>query len=141
MMVNVESRIRREVRVFLGASMREIYYYAVSFVMLILVVIGLFQLVSATIALFEPAAGMYRYPTIAGEAEIRARLASQHPEATDEEIDAMVRDELARLERIEAEERARANYWRWQRLVNAAAFIVIALPIYRYHWRKVRANP
>jgi len=121
----------------LSVSLREIYFYAVSFVMLILVVIGLFQLVGATTALFEPSSQLYRYPSVMGETELKMRLAAEYPEATDDEIAAMAREEL---DRIEAEERARANYWRWQRLVNAAAYIVIALPIYRYHWRKVRAN-
>lgn len=116
-------------------SLREVYYYLVSFVMLILVVIGLFQLVGAGISLFEPDPGYYRFEPFAGEAEIKFRLESEYPEATEDEIARMVRDETKRNAEIE---RSQRNYWRWQRLANALAFLVIAFPIYRYHWRKVR---
>jgi len=118
------------------ASVREIYFYAVSFIMLILVVSGLFQIVGATVALFEPA-GLYRFSAPVNEIELRARFASQYPELAPEEIAAMAREELERTDR---EERARANYLRWQRLVNAAAWVAIAFPIYRYHWRRARQS-
>jgi len=121
----------------LAVPLRDIYLYAVCFVMLILVVIGLFQLVGALLAFFDPTGGVYRFPLVDGEAEIKRRLADEHPGATEEELAALVREER---ERLEAEERARRNFWRLERLVNALAYIVIAFPIYRYHWRKVRAG-
>ena len=114
-------------------SLREVYYYLVSFVTLMMVIIGLYQLVNAGIGLFEPLPPYAERLESRTELELRSK--ERFPQATDEQIARLVDEELA-ARRHEVE--ARQNYWRWRRLIESLAFIAIAFPIYRYHWRLVR---
>ena len=117
-------------------TLREIYYYLVSFVTLMMVIIGTYQLVNATISLFEP--GLSYAPRLESRMELELRARERFPDATASEITQIAEEEI---QAREVEQRAQQRYWRWRRLAESLAFIAIAFPIYRYHWRKVRDTP
>jgi hypothetical protein len=65
------------------------------------------------------------------ETEIRMRQEQMGSDMSKEEI----------REQIEAERKqmaAQERYWRMQRLIDAVIMMVVAAPVYFYHWRKVQ---
>ena len=116
-------------------TLRELYYYAVSFATLMMVIIGLYQLVNAGLSLFEPPAAMP--PRLESRLEAELRYKERFPDATAEQIAQLVDEDTSGRQEEFA---ARDAYWRWRRLIGAIAFIAIAFPVYRYHWRQVRES-
>jgi hypothetical protein len=112
-------------------SIREIYFYLVSLVMLIIIVFNLFSLVNGIIEWFEP-------QQLHIEAKyLRTRLEDENPDATEEELDQLVADEA---ERRREQEEARREFYRWKRIAQPVIAIVIAFPIYLYHWRRAQGH-
>lgn len=118
-------------------SVRSVYFYLVSLIMLLTVVFGSVALVNAVIDLFEPGYdSYYRGPVDPSrEAYLRAELARTYPELSEEEIRQMAAEQLQEEMRLGLQ---RETYWRIRRLVQSAMLILVAFPVYRYHWR--RAN-
>lgn len=117
-------------------TLREIYFYAVSFATLMMVIVGLYQLVDAGLNLLEPQA--INQPRLESRLETELRFKARFPEATPDEIAQLVDEEAAGRDQTIV---ARERYWRLRRLIGALAFIAIAFPIYRYHWRQVKETP
>lgn len=117
-------------------SVKAAYYYLVSFVMLLTVVFGSVTFVNNAIRMFEPDYG--RYTPIADpyrEAALREELRRAFPQATDEDIirwaQERAREEQKAGNRLEA-------FHRWSRLIQSGVLILVALPVYLYHWRRAQ---
>jgi hypothetical protein len=107
-------------------SIRRLYYYLVCFTTLIMTIVGTVQVVQQGLDLAMP--GLYG----ATDWEMRQRFAGPRvpdgpAQPTDQEIREMVQLEQSR-------ERGRAL----RGLLGSLALILIAAPVYVYHWRRVR---
>lgn len=110
-------------------TIREIYLYAVCLVTLVMIIIGgIMFLTSLVQAIFVSPPPPYMGDI---ETEIRMRQEQMGSDMSKEEI----------REQIEAESKqmaAQERYWRMQSLINAVIMMVVAAPVYFYHWRKVQ---
>jgi hypothetical protein len=108
-------------------DLEHVYFYLVSFVSLILIIIGAVTLTQTAISYATPVYGDYGpYGPISWGQET-----AQWEEKFGTEF---VEAEMQRYEQIMKE-----NYRRQlvRDLVRGIAFIIIALPVYFYHWRKI----
>lgn len=114
-------------------DIRKTYYYLVCFATLLMVIIGTVQTVQNVLDLALPGEpyrptivdlyGRYRLPPDAPE--------GQAPEFTREELERMADEEA---ERMRQEQRRNAL----RNLLGSLALVLIAAPVYVYHWRRVR---
>lgn len=109
-------------------TLRQIYLYLVSFVALMLLVTGLIRSVMAVADFFMPN-GYY----IPGPAEVYARF--RGPDGKD-----TVPKEVIEQQTEFEQERAKAqrNAGAYNELKRGLAYVVVALPVWLYHWRKVQ---
>lgn len=114
-------------------DIRQLYYYLVCFATLLMVIIGTVQAVRTTLDLVLPT-DIYRPSTL----EVYERLRRER-EATGEIEPALTREELEQIAEEESA-RYRENQQRSaiRRLLGNIALILIAAPVYVYHWRQVR---
>ncbi len=105
-------------------DIQHVYFYLVSFVAMILLIIGAVNLTQTAIAYLTPVPEDYRY--MFDEASIKNWEEEFGP--------ALVQQEKERFETI-ARENNQRNLLR--DLIGSLAYIVIALPVYLYHWRKI----
>jgi len=122
-------------------SARSVYFHLVSLAMLLTLVFGTVGVINAVIDLFEPGSswGPRSVPKpVEGsyEAQVRAELRRLHPELTEEEIRDMAAAQVAERERLAQQQNW---YWRIRNLIQRAAVLLIAFPVYRYHWRRAEA--
>lgn len=122
-------------------SVRAVYYYLVSFVMLMTVVFGSVTLVNNVIRMFEPDFyGRYAPKAISPQNEIAIRdeLRRNFPAASEEDITRWTQDRL-RVQQDEMDANYRQQmFYRWSSLVQSAVLLVVALPVYTYHWRRAQ---
>ena len=105
-------------------NIRTIYLYLVCFVTLIMMIIGTVQTVDAIVTLAYPPPLYYPTPE-----ELKMQAPNQN-------VPVEVLQERARIEQQRQEQQVR--YERVRFLAGALALLVVALPIYMYHWRKVQ---
>jgi hypothetical protein len=108
-------------------DLEHVYFYLVSFVSLILIIIGAVTLTQTAISYVTPVYGDYGpYGPIG-----RGQETEQWEERFGTEF---VEAEMERYDLIMKE-----NYGRQlvRDLVRGISFIIIALPVYFYHWRKI----
>ena len=108
-------------------NIREIYLYLVCFATLMMLIIGAVQLVMSLVDFLYPEPPPY----LPGEKLRYYEMAQKNPGLTPEEIDRQVEMERQRSEL--SLQRARAR-----RVINSAALILVSLPVYIYHWRRIR---
>ena len=123
-LLSLEKRERSRMAKF---DIKKIYLYVATLIGLILLVVGGIRLVGLGLKayVFTDADTYYRYPTIQ-EAPSEVGTSTVRKSPSEE-----------KLEQYEKDQR------RSQRHKNAAeslSFIIIGLPIYIYHWRKVQDN-
>ena len=108
-------------------DLEHVYFYLVSFIALILLIIGAVNITQTAIAYITPVYDEYRPYTIP---EPYQDLTAWEEHLSPE----VMENEKARYERI-----GRENYNRGliRDLIGGFAFIAIALPVYLYHWRKI----
>jgi len=108
-------------------DLERVYFYLVSFIALILIIIGAVTLAQAGIAFIAPVYddyGPFAQP-------------APYMEQADWEKEfgpELIEEEKARYEAINRE-----NYYRslLRDAVRGLVFIAVALPVYLYHWRKI----
>lgn len=105
-------------------DIQHVYFYLVSFVAMILLIIGAVNLTQTAIAYLTPVPEDYNY--MFDEASIK--------DWKEEFGSALVQQEKDRFESI-SRENNRRNLLR--ELIGSLAYIIIALPVYLYHWRKI----
>ena len=100
-------------------SLRNIYLYLVCLITLIMVIIAVVGLVQNTVRLLYPDVGYYETPVkVDGESE-------------------MTEEEIQRQQEHQAElARQQAIY----QLVGNVAMLLVAGPLYIYHWRKIEVE-
>lgn len=110
-------------------NIRHVYLYLVCFATLMMVVIGVAQLATGLIdaALPEP----NRYPTAIELKDRYATLAQKDPSITQQDIERQAAVERAEQERLMRLQRIRG-------IVHSLALVVVAFPVYLYHWRTIR---
>jgi hypothetical protein len=111
-----------------------------------MLVFGTARLVDGVIAWFEPGAPGLRAPYVrplppeggtyeTRETVLRKAYEQLHPGVEAAQIQAMVQDRL----RTEAElDRSSAYFYRFRNLLRSATLVILALPVYLYHWRKAQ---
>lgn len=122
-------------------SARSVYFHLVSLAMLLTLVFGTVGVINAVIDLFEPgtSSGPRSVPKpLDGsyEEQVRADLRRLHPELTEEEIHDMAAALIAERDQLTQQQ---GWYWRIRNLIQRAAVVLIAFPVYRYHWRRAEA--
>ncbi len=115
-------------------SLRELYFYSVSFVMLLILVLGVYQLIDAGMTFWEP---RYEPPVYESKLRLEEEIRQKYPALEEGEIKERVERQM---EEMAENEKERQAYYRWRNLVRAAALVLISLPLYLYHWRKVRSG-
>lgn len=108
-------------------DLEHIYFYLVSFIALILIIIGAVNLAQAGIAYITP---VYEdYSPFARPAP--------YPELSNWEKE--FGPELIEEEKIRYEAINRENYYRCliRDTLRGLVFITVAMPVYLYHWRKI----
>jgi len=108
--------------------LRQIYLYLVSFVALMILVAGLIQTVMAVADFFIPQT--YYVP---GPAEIYNRY--RVPDGERQMPEEIIEQEIE-FEKEQARTSSLAS--RYSSLRRAAAYVVVALPVWLYHWRKIQ---
>jgi len=117
-------------------SVRSVYYYLVSLIMLLTVVFGSVSLVNAVIDMFQPDS-FYAAPIDPSrEFYWQQEYRRQFPDASDEQIQRWARE---RMEEEQKQPQSRDWFYRWRRLIQAAILVLVAFPVYRYHWRLAQA--
>lgn len=109
-------------------EIRSIYLYLVSLVTLIMIIIGTVQLIQTVVDFVYPPPTYYPGPV-----ELKNRYQMQGVELSPQAI-----EEQARIERENAWRSQR--YYSVKRLANSLALLVVAGPLYIYHWRKAQAK-
>jgi len=116
-------------------TIRSVYFYLVSFVMLLTVIFGSVSVINNVIDLFEPSYAQMQYKDPANELRVIEELRQSHPEANDDDI---ARWATERVEQDYLRETARERYYRWAHLVRSAVLVAVALPVYLYHWKRAQ---
>ncbi len=104
-------------------SLEQFYFYLVSFIALILIIVGAVNLTRTAIAYVAP---VYQ--------DYNPFLYEDLTSWEEEFGPGLIEQEKARFDAI-----SRENYRRrlMRDLFGSAAFLVVALPVYIYHWRKI----
>ena len=106
-------------------DIRRIYLYLVSFATLMMLIIGTVQVIDAGVEF------VYPDPNIGVTPYYEKELALKDSTLTKEEI-----------QKIRVEEKERAiksqKYWQIKRLITSFSLILVAFPVYLYHWRKIQ---
>ncbi|KKM08772.1 hypothetical protein SY88_21920 [Clostridiales bacterium PH28_bin88] len=107
-------------------NIRTIYLYLVSFVTLMMIIFGTVQLIQSAVAFVYPPPAYYP-----GPADIKMRMANEKLEP--EVIEEQVRFEQERQEQ-------QIKYDRARRVAESFSLLLVALPIYLYHWRRIQRD-
>ncbi|MHB8171777.1 MAG: hypothetical protein ACYDG6_09560 [Thermincolia bacterium] len=106
-------------------DIRRIYLYLVSFATLMMLIVGTVQVIDAGVEFIYPD------PNVGVTPYYEKEMAKNNPTLTKEEI-----------QKIQAEEKQRAiasqKYWQVKRLITSFSLILVAFPVYLYHWRKIQ---
>ncbi|TEB04588.1 hypothetical protein Psch_03348 [Pelotomaculum schinkii] len=110
-------------------NIRQVYLYLVSFATLMMLIVGSVQLIMGVVDLVypDPTKGMGYYDT-----KIRlSDMQQKYPNLTQEEFEKQLQEEKQNQE-------AAWRYQRIRRFINSLALVVVSLPFYLYHWRKIQ---
>lgn len=107
----------------------QLYFYVVCFVMLITIIVGIISLVQAGIDLLLPVPNSARY-------EMPKPAPSGYPNSTlPQEI--IERELNMQQEQNTIQNKQNSFHTGMTRILGGLAQIIIALPVYLYHWRKI----
>jgi hypothetical protein len=107
-------------------DLEHVYFYLVSFISLILIIIGAVTITQTAISYITPINGEYSPYTMRDNPDMlrwEERFGAEFVEQERERFEALSRENMGRS--------------LIRDLVNGIAFITIALPVYLYHWRKI----
>lgn len=114
-------------------DIRRTYYYLVCFATLLMMIIGSVQVVQSTLDLVMPEEYYRPTPMEMYQRHERPGVEQSEPPFSREELQEMSEEEAERMER-QARRRALRS------LLGNLALVLIAAPVYMYHWKKVRAD-
>lgn len=115
-------------------DIRRLYLYLVSFATLMMMIFGIVFLLQGITQFIYPEPGPY-YPEIVNKYD---ELAKNDPKISAEEKEKLVAQEkqLAEESRIRAEKSQ--EYYRIRSIINNMILVIVTLPVYMYHWRKIQ---
>ena len=116
----------------MGWDLRRTYYYLVCFAALIMVVIGTVSAVGNVLDLVMPEE-MYRPTAMDYMHRMNPEAEGEGSPFTREELEQMAEQEAQRNERAARRRAVRG-------LIGNLVLILIAAPLYAYHWREVRTK-
>jgi predicted permease len=105
-------------------DIQHVFFYLVSFVAMILLIVGAVKLTQTAIEFLTPVPEEYKY--MFDDAAMQDWVERFGP--------ALVQQEKDRFEAIARENNRRILL---RNLIGALAYVTIALPVYLYHWRKI----
>lgn len=103
-------------------NIRNIYLYLVAFVTLMLMLFGIAQMIDGLVGVLYP------------PPEYGPPILSKPPQ----EIDVTPEEWQKRVEQERENEMKRQRYYEIKKVVRNGAMILVALPVYLYHWRKIQ---
>ncbi|MBM3705667.1 MAG: hypothetical protein FJW66_03980 [Actinobacteria bacterium] len=104
---------------------REIYFYVICLVSIILFIVGIVNLVDSSVNFVKPTTYMTR-------ANILPAYKDQYEGMSQEEIDRLISEEIQAQESIEKTNALKG-------LIRGALLVVIAIPLFSFHWIKAQA--
>jgi len=104
---------------------REIYFYLICLVAIIIFIIGIVSLGDSAINYVTPA-------TYATRANLALMYTEQYGDLTQEQIDKIADEELASALKMEKQMAVRG-------LFRGGLMVIIAIPLFIFHWRKAQA--
>lgn len=113
-------------------KVREFYYYAICFVTLIICIFAVAQLVDTIAEMFYP------YPEYAPS---KMELYQMKDRVNSDSVDSETLKQWVKEEqqlRMKREVQSRQHRFA-KNLARSLAFLIIAIPLYIYHWRRVRS--
>jgi len=110
-----------------GWDIRRVYFYLVSFTTLIMIIVGTSMFIRSLVDVVMPPP-LYK-PTIV-DYKMRVSDLQKGSQLTKAEAEKMVQEEYTRQEIEQKRGRIRS-------LLNSISLLVVATPIYLYHWRWV----
>ena len=117
-------------------DIRRLYLYLVSFATLMMMIVGTVQFFQGVVDFVypNPVPDTF-YPEYRTKYE---DMAKNNPKISDEEIEKIMAEDkkLAEEARIRAQESQ--EYYRIRSMVNNMVLVMVALPVYMYHWRKIQ---
>ncbi len=105
-------------------DIRRIYLYLVSFATLMMMIVGTVQVLQGVINLAYPEPGPSSY-----EMRMKYPDPQQTPKLSEAEIQAQAE-----------QEQARQHYYQIRTIINNFVLLIVALPVYLYHWRKIQRS-
>lgn len=117
-------------------DIRRLYLYLVSFATLMMMVFGTVFLLQGISQFIYPEPGPdFYYPEIVNKYD---ELAKNDPKISAEEKEKLI----AREKQLAEESRMRAEksqeYYRIRSIINNMILVIVTLPVYMYHWRKIQ---
>lgn len=110
-------------------NIRQVYLYLVCFATLMMLIIGLVQLIMGVVDLIYPD------PNIAPrylDTKMRvSEMQRNNPSITQEDLEKQIQEENER-------QVVSQKYYQVKRFINSLALVVVSLPVYLYHWRKIQ---
>lgn len=116
-------------------TVRSVYFYLVSFVMLLTFVFGSVGVINSVIDFLQPDYAEYQLQDPTNELRIREELRRSFPEASADEIARWAAD---RVQQAYSRDAAVRRFHRWAGLIRSAVLVAVALPVYLYHWRRAQ---
>jgi len=105
-----------------NVSVREVYFYIVCLIAIVIFIIGLVGLSDGIINYLKPNTYIYQE---------KMPYQAQYPNLSDEEIDKLMQEQIANSL---ANERSFAL----KSILRNAIMIVIAIPLFAFHWKKAQ---
>lgn len=110
-------------------NIRQVYLYLVCFATLMMLIIGSVQLIMGVVDLIYPDPNMEP-----GYLDTKMRVSEMQrndPGITREDIEKQIQEERER-------QKVSQKYYQVKRFINSLALVVVSLPVYLYHWRKIQ---
>jgi hypothetical protein len=112
-------------------NIRNVYLYLVSFATLMMLIVGTVQLIMGVVDLVypDPTKGMGYY-----DAKMRmSDMQQKNPNITQEDFEKQIQEEKQNQE-------AAWHYQKIRSFINSLILVLVSLPIYLYHWRKIQKS-
>jgi hypothetical protein len=112
-------------------NIRQVYLYLVSFATLMMLIVGTVQLIMGVVDLVypDPTKGMGYYDTKMRLSELQQK----NPNINQEDFEKQLQEEKQNQE-------AAWHYQKIRSFINSLILVVVSLPFYLYHWRKIQRS-
>jgi len=110
-------------------NIRQVYLYLICFATLMMLIIGLVQLIMGVVDLVYPDPNMESQYL---DTKIKvSEMQRNNPEITREDIERQIQEDQAR-------QKVSRKYSQIKSFINSLALVMVSLPVYLYHWRKIQ---